>query len=246
MALPARSDIVRRGETGVPDLHAARRDALWLDGAISAANSKSLEPLAPEHHHGAAVVLADAFLDDPGWIAVGPRGTRARWRFIYRTCLGAIRVGARWCGPSWCILDSGEPVAVLTGCAPGLWPPPRMRALRYLSSGPVLAGPAPLIRSLGAQRVIEAAHPSQDHFLVWMFAVSPTHQRRGLGRRLMSEALGTADSDEVPAYLWTGNPDNLPYYRSHGFEVIGERLIPGGVPNWFMERAPGADLYRSR
>jgi GNAT superfamily N-acetyltransferase len=206
-----------------------------------------VEPLAPAHHLGAAAVLADAFLDDPGWIAVGPRRRRARWNYIYRTCLGAVRAGARWCGPSWCIVDSGEPVAVLTGCAPGRWPPPRLPVLRYLFPGPVLAGPAPLIRSLGAQRVIEAVHPTYDHFLVWMFAVSPAHQRRGLGRRLMGEALVEADSDGVPAYLWTGNPDNLPYYRSHGFEVIDERRIPGGVPNWFMERAPAdAEVPRAR
>lgn len=79
--------------------------------------------------------------------------------------------------------QADEAVAVLTGCAPGLWPPPRMRALRHLFLGPVLAGPATLVRSLGAQRVIEAAHPAYDHFLVWMFAVSPAQQRRGLGRR---------------------------------------------------------------
>ena len=199
----------------------------------------SLESLKPPHHDAAAAVLADAFLDDPGWVSVGPRGGRARWKFIYRTCLGAIRVGARWCGPSWCVVEDGEPVAVLTGCAPGLWPPPRMRALRYLFAGPLLAGPATLARSLGAQRVIERAHPTYDHFLVWMFAVSPARQRSGLGRRLMREALAVADSEGVPAYLWTGNPDNLPYYRSHGFEVMSEARIPGGAPNWFMERSPG-------
>jgi GNAT superfamily N-acetyltransferase len=198
----------------------------------------SVEPLTPAHHRAAAVVLADAFLDDPGWVAVGPHRRSARWKYIYRTCLGAIRTGAKWCGPSWCIVEAGEPIAVLTGCAPGLWPPPRLRALLHLFFGPVLAGPGPLARSLGAQRVIEAAHPDYDHFLVWMFAVSPAHQRRGLGRRLMGEALAAADSNEVPAYLWTGNPDNLPYYRSHGFDVIGEARIPGDAPNWFMQRAP--------
>lgn len=192
-------------------------------------------PLEPRHHHAAAVVLADAFVDDPGWVAVGPRGRRRRWRYVYRTCLGAIRAGERWCGPSWCIVDAGEPVAVLTGCAPGLWPPPRLRALRHLGAGPVLAGPAVLARSLVAARIIENAEPRYPHFLVWMFAVSPSEQRRGHGRRLMREALARADADEVPAYLYTGNPANLPYYRSHGYEVIAEHPI-SGAPNWFMER----------
>lgn len=128
-------------------------------------------------------------------------------------------------------------MAVLTGCGPGLWPPPRLRALRYMVSGPALAGPAVLVRSLGAERIIEAAEPDYDHFLVWMLAVSPSRQRQGLGGRLMREALARADADQVPAYLYTGNPDNLPYYRSHGYEVIGEERIPGGAPNWFMERS---------
>ena len=59
-----------------------------------------------------------------------------------------------------------------------------------------------------------------------MFAVSPAKQRGGLGRRLMGEALARADAAEVPAYLWTANRDNLPYYRSHGYEVTGETTIP--------------------
>ena len=145
-------------------------------------------------------------------------------------------MGARWCGPSWCVVEEGEPVAVLTGAAPGLWPPPTLRSLIRLAPGPLLAGPATLVRSLGAQRVFEEHHPPHRHFLVWMFAVSPSRQRSGLGRLLMGEALARADAAGVPAYLWTGNPDNLPYYRSHGFEVFAEAPIPGGVPNWFMER----------
>jgi predicted N-acetyltransferase YhbS len=73
-----------------------------------------------------------------------------------------------------------------------------------------------------------------------LFAVSPAHQGAGLGRRLMSEALARADADGVPAFLWTSNPDNLPYYRSHGYEVIGESGIPGGASSWYMER-PAAE-----
>jgi GNAT superfamily N-acetyltransferase len=202
-----------------------------------------LVSLERRHHRGAANVLADAFLDDPGWVAVGPGRNGARWKYIHRICLGAIRAGDRWCGPSWCIAEDDRPVAVLTGCAPGRWPAPPLRSALLMASGPLLAGPAPLARSLGAQRVIEAAHPTYSHFVVWMFAVSPDRQRQGLGGRLMAEALGRADAAEVPAYLWTGNPDNLPYYRSHGFDVIGEAVIPGGAPNWFMQR-PAPEPHR--
>lgn len=198
-----------------------------------------LEALLPAHHEGAARVLADAFVDDPGWVAVGPRRPAGRWRYIYRTCLSAIRVGERWCGPSWCITEAGEPIGVLTGCAPGVWPPPEIRTLIRLAPGPMMAGPAVLARSFRAERIFEKAHPRYDHFLVWMFGVSPPHQRGGLGRRLMAEAKARADEAEVPAYLWTANPDNLPYYRSHGYQVIGETTIPGGASTWYMERPAG-------
>jgi GNAT superfamily N-acetyltransferase len=196
----------------------------------------SLEPLTPGHHEAAARLLADAFIDDPGWVSVGPRRREARRRYIYRVCLGSMRVGERWCGPSWCITEEEDPVAVLTGCAPGIWPPPELRTLAMLSPGPLIAGPAVFIRSLRAELTFEKRHPAYDHFLVWMLAVSPSRQRAGLGRRLMSEALARADADRVPAYLWTANPDNLPYYRSHGYDVIGEDVIPGGATTWYMER----------
>jgi ribosomal protein S18 acetylase RimI-like enzyme len=198
------------------------------------------EPLAPADHEGAARTLAEAFIDDPGWLSIGQAKREPRRRFIYRTSLGVIRVAGRWCGPSWCIRDQGEPVGVLIGCAPGRWPPPQMRSLITMSPGPILAGPAVLSRSLRAERHFEKAEPDYDHFLVWMFGIQPAYQRQGLGRRLMGEALALADESGVPAYLYTSNSDNLPYYRSHGYEVTGESTLPGGGPNWFMERPAAA------
>jgi hypothetical protein len=53
------------------------------------------EPLRPEHREGAARVLADAFIDDPGWISVGPRRPGPRRRYIYRTCRDTIKAGER-------------------------------------------------------------------------------------------------------------------------------------------------------
>lgn len=196
----------------------------------------SPEPLTPAHYEGAATTLAEAFIEDPGWLSIGPGATQSRRKFIHRTCLGVIRVADRWCGPSWCVCDEGTPVGVLVGCAPERWPPPQLRTLLILAPGPILAGPAVLSRSLRAERHFEKEEPDYDHFLVWMFGIRPAYQRQGLGRRLMGEALGVADDAGVPAYLYTSNSDNLPYYRSHGYEVTGESTLPGGGPNWFMER----------
>jgi hypothetical protein len=196
----------------------------------------SVERVRPEHHRALSAMYADAFMDDPGWISIGPRRRAGLWKFIQRTCLSTMRAAERWCGPSWCVVQSGEPVASLIGSAPGRWPPPQLPSLLTLAPGPILAGPAPLIRSLRSQRVFERLHPEYDHFLVWLFAVSPARQRSGLGRQLMQAALAEADAAGVPAYLWTANPANVPYYRSHGYEVFAEATIPGDVTNWFMER----------
>jgi hypothetical protein len=114
--------------------------------------------------------------------------------------------------------------------------PTCLGALPHLAPGPLLAGPSTLVRSLKTQRVVGTVHPRYERFLAWTFAVSPDHRRRGLGRMLMGQALAQADAAGVPAYLPTGNPDNLPYYRSYGFDVLRETPIAGGVPNWFMQR----------
>jgi len=196
----------------------------------------SLERLRPEHHAAAAAALTESFIEDPGWLSIGPAREVPRRRFIHRTCLGVIRVAERWCGPSWCICDEGVPVGVLVGCAPGRWPPPQLRSLAILAPGSILAGPGVLSRSFRAERHFEKAEPEYDHFLVWMLGIRPAYQRRGLGSRLMGEVLATADEARVPAYLYTSNSDNLPYYRSHGYEITGESTLPGGGPNWFMER----------
>jgi len=198
--------------------------------------------LAGEHVRGCARVLADAFIDDPGWVAVGPARRRARWKYTYRTCLGANRVARRWGGPSWCVLEDGEPTAVLTTFAPGRWPPPELGLMAYKAPGPLFAGPLTIARSLIGSRRLEGGHPAYDHVFVWMLGVSPARQRAGLGRLLLGEALAVADEARVPAFLDTANPDNLPYYRSHGFEVVGEAVLPRGAPVWFMERPARADI----
>jgi ribosomal protein S18 acetylase RimI-like enzyme len=102
--------------------------------------------------------------------------------------------------------------------------------------GPTLAGPAVLWRSLVADAEMHKHHPHDEHFFVWMLAVSPRHQRSGVGRALLTTALERAEELGTYTYLETANPDNLPYYASFGFQQTGETKLPRNAPIWFMIR----------
>lgn len=192
--------------------------------------------LPRERFTEASVVLADAYLDDPGWVAVGPTDRRRRHAYTRRVCRGALSVVDRWGGRIWCVERDGEVAGVLTSCDPGQWPPPQVRATVKQALGPTLAGPGVLWRSLAADSAMHKHHPEEPHFYVWMLGVSPDHQRTGVGRALLNAALVRAEEFGLPAYLETANPENLPYYASFGFREIGETKLPRDAPIWFMMR----------
>lgn len=180
--------------------------------------------------------MADAFMDDPGWRAVGPDGDKRLHAYIRRVCRGALRVCANSGGPVWHVEADGRVAAVLAGVEPGGWPPPQLRSLGHQAAGPVLAGPRVLVRSLAADGVLHSGHPAEPHLFVFMLAVDPVHQRRGMGRALLSAAVERAEELGVPAYLDTAKPANVPYYASFGFEEMGLGELPRGAHIWFMQR----------
>jgi GNAT superfamily N-acetyltransferase len=184
----------------------------------------------------AAPVMADAFVDDPGWMAVGPDDTERRRRYIRRVCRGALSVAARRGGRIWHVQHDGRVAGVLSSLDPGQWPPPQVRSTAAQALGPILAGPAVLWRSLSADSALHAGHPEEPHLFVWMLTVAPSLQRSGVGRTLLTHALARAADLGVSTYLDTANPANLPYYGSFGFECTGERDLPRGASIWFMHR----------
>lgn len=192
--------------------------------------------LPRERFDEASVVLADGYLDDPGWVAVGPDDRARRHSYTRRVCRGALSIVDRWGGRIWCVQRDGAVAGVLTSCDPGQWPPPQLRSIGKQALGPMLAGPAVLWRSLAADAAMHKHHPEDPHFYVWMLAVSPQHQRTGVGRALLNTALKRAEEFGLPAYLETANPENLPYYSSFGFRETGEAKLPRDTPIWFMMR----------
>ncbi len=76
------------------------------------------------------------------------------------------------------------------------------------------------------------------HWYLLLLGVEPHTQGQGLGARLMAPMIAEADRDGRAVYLETSTPSNLPYYRRHGFEVVGERAVPGAHRYWGMARPP--------
>jgi len=82
----------------------------------------------------------------------------------------------------------------------------------------------------------EAAPPG--HWYLLLLGVEPVAQRTGLGEALMAPLFEEADVNRRTLYLETSDPETLPYYRRHGFRVVGERRVPGAHRYWGMARPP--------
>lgn len=64
-------------------------------------------------------------------------------------------------------------------------------------------------------------HPEAPHWYLPLIGVDPARQGQGIGGALMRHALARCDRDGVAAYLESSNPQNIPLYRRHGFEILG-------------------------
>src|SRR4051812_27238120 len=150
---------------------------------------------------------------------------------LQRFFRGHMRVARRWGGPIYGAFDAGGLVGTLIAFEEGEFPPPPQSMLME-GPGMLAAGPGTTIRALQGQATLAAGHPEEPHAFVSMLGVDPSSQRTGAGRALLGQVLAEADEREVPVYLDTANPDNLPYYLSFGFEPTGEGDLPRGATIW--------------
>jgi GNAT superfamily N-acetyltransferase len=191
--------------------------------------------LPPARRPAGAELLADAFVDYPAWLSIGPDSPGRRRTMLRRFYAGAMTRAQRWGGSVNFASEDEEPTAVLITYGPGGWPPP-LRSFALEAWGVALAGPGPAVRGLVSSTAIESVHPTEPHFFVHTLGVGPRHQRRGAGGALLQPLIGEAERLELPVHLTTSAPENLPYYRRFGFEVVAESSLPRGVPLWSMIR----------
>jgi len=74
---------------------------------------------------------------------------------------------------------------------------------------------------------VGAGHPEAPHWYLPAMGVDPIRQGLGLGSSVLDHSLGFCDQTCRLAYLESTNPANIPFYRRHGFEVVGEIQIDG-------------------
>jgi ribosomal protein S18 acetylase RimI-like enzyme len=190
--------------------------------------------LDPTEVRQAVSTLRDAFLPDPlfRWLLPDDarRATWLEWFHLFsvRQCMPA--------GGVFTLSPGGPESGALAILPPGAWPIPMWRMLRAVP----LPRAVPTKRlAVGGLRLLgrmEALHPSEPHIYVSVIGVAPEKKGKGLGGALLRHACTMADEHRLPAYLETGNEDNLSLYERFGFRVEVTVETHGGPPLWTMRR----------
>jgi ribosomal protein S18 acetylase RimI-like enzyme len=208
-----------------------------LDGA-------EIKPLAPGDRDEAGAVIARAFRDNPGMVAVaGTNDADERLRLIARAMPYFVEATVRY-GFGEVLRDAGKIVAVSLAAPPGGYPFPL--GGRWLATrGALTAGVRRALRFGRLDDEMRRRHPRHRHWYLWFLAVDPPHQGRGLGSMLLRSLSGKAERDGVPCYLETDKPSSVRLYEKHGYKVSSEQVMKGlDFRMWFMDRpeSPGGSL----
>jgi ribosomal protein S18 acetylase RimI-like enzyme len=131
-----------------------------------------------------------------------------------------------------------------------VWLPPPGRSsmsfVRLLHSGllaeSVVLGPREFLRAnlLGAHvQTLDMEVYRRSYWYLWLLAVDPARQGRGIGGALLEPVLEGADASGLPCALETMTERNVRFYEKHGFGVVRQAPSPLGGPRcWAMRREP--------
>jgi ribosomal protein S18 acetylase RimI-like enzyme len=77
----------------------------------------------------------------------------------------------------------------------------------------------------------------ERHVHLGPVSVEPGLQGLGVGGLMMNAFVAQMDDDGEVAWLETDKPENVVFYRRHGFEEV-EELSEHGLTSWWMRRDP--------
>lgn len=182
-----------------------------------------------------AAALAAAFIDDPVYAWLLPRGPgfRPRLRVMFAAELEQYVLPRG--GTVWTTSGYGGAVATLP---PGAWELPKSmtgkQALKWLGAFGRRLG-----RAIRVKTAIEERHPPEPHFYIRVVGVRPQLQGEGVGSALMAPTLRRADAAGLPTYIEASSERSAALYERLGFVLTEVLALPeGGPPLRLMLRPP--------
>ncbi|MFW5686056.1 MAG: GNAT family N-acetyltransferase [Spirochaetota bacterium] len=186
----------------------------------------------------AGVVLNEAFCDDPLWAALFAGETNAeekRRAFFEAPVRYCLRYGN--------VVASSDRLEGIAAWVPGEYA--EMTLWRMIRCGSLRTGMrmgASVARKLG--RVFEQPiRDRQEHMrdvpyaYLQVIGVSPAHQGRGVGGRLLRHVIEDCDARNRALYLETETESNVGFYERFGFRLLKRIVLPDvGLPLWEMAR----------
>jgi ribosomal protein S18 acetylase RimI-like enzyme len=180
-----------------------------------------------------AAVLARAFHDDPAGVWMFPD---AASRTVLLERFFALYIRTIGLAQDTCLVTADLDGAALWK-PPGAWKVPPLTGVRMLPATTRMFGRRLPTFVRGAAQM-ERAHPREPHAYLPFVGVAPERQDQGLGSSLIAPVLRTCDGTGIGAYLEATSEANLRLYERHGFEVVQELRVHGGLTLWPMWRDP--------
>lgn len=88
------------------------------------------------------------------------------------------------------------------------------------------------------ERLCEAVRPLEPHWHLYMLAVAPRAQGRGVGSRLLAHGLARADAAGLPAHLEATTAASKRLYERHGFRETAELGPCDPLPRYWALTRP--------
>ncbi len=200
-------------------------------------NRIDIIPLKKGAAKEATRLLAKAFLDNPFSVHVFDHFTpEKREKKLYTLYTGIVNTCIRH-GTARTILRDGELSGVSLAYPPGSYP---LSLWVWVENGlgALFTGPKYTWRLARLDAMARKKHLLGKHWYLFMLGVAPHLQGKGLGGRLLSRISEDADRQSLPCYLETDKPQTVDFYRSHGYQVVGEECahFVNHLKIWFMMR----------
>lgn len=185
----------------------------------------------------AVATLARAFADDPVMEWIFP-DEQMRLRHLPKFFRVTMRGTSLRHEGTEVVVSGGEVLGCAVWVPPGSWRPSTWQQVTSLAAFAWALRSRLGVAGRTYATMLEV-HPHEPHWYLSGIGTDPPVQGTGVGSALMRSRLARCDAEGMPAYLESSKERNVPFYRSHGFEVTRELTIPGGGPKlWLMWRTP--------